>query len=80
MVALAGGAVSHERGTHVVPAETLPPLRAGPSRSSATIRKEAGFFCGSFLRRGEVLAFVRRDQNLKDLEDLWMLIHGFEHA
>ena len=36
-------------------------------RSFTAIRKEAGHFCGSFLRKGEVFAFVGRNQNLKDL-------------
>jgi len=31
------------------------------------IRKEAGLFCGSFLRKGEVFAYVGLTQNLKDL-------------
>ena len=44
--------------------------RAGSSRSSAAIRKHAGLSCGSFLRKGEVLAYVGSIQNLKDLQDL----------
>ena len=32
------------------------------------IRKEAGLFCGSFLRKGEVLAYVGSIQNLKELK------------
>ena len=39
-------------------------------RSFAAIRKEAGLFCGSFLRKGEVFAYVGRNQNLKDLKNL----------
>ena len=35
----------------------------------AAIRQEAGLFCGSFLRKGEVLAFARSIQNLKDLKE-----------
>ena len=31
--------------------------------------KEAGLFCGSFLRKGEVFASVGLSQNLKDLKD-----------
>ena len=30
-------------------------------------RKEAGLSCGSFLRKGEVFAYVGRNQTLKDL-------------
>jgi hypothetical protein len=33
------------------------------------LRKEAGLFCGSFLREGEVSAYVGRNQTLKDLKD-----------
>jgi hypothetical protein len=40
--------------------------RAAPLRSFAALRKEAGIFCGSFLRKGEVFAYVGRSQNLKD--------------
>ena len=38
-------------------------------RSFAAIRKEAGLSCGSFLRKGEVFAYVGRIQNLKDVKD-----------
>jgi len=38
-------------------------------RSFAAIRKDAGLFCGSFLRKGEVFAYVGRIQNLKDPND-----------
>ena len=31
-------------------------------------RKEAGLFCGSFLLKGEVFAYVASVQNLKDLQ------------
>ena len=31
-------------------------------------RKDAGVFCGSFLREGDVLAYVMQNQDLKDLE------------
>ena len=41
--------------------------RAGSKRSFTAIRKEAGLFCGSFLRKGEVFVFVGRNQNLQDL-------------
>jgi len=44
--------------------------RAGSSRSFAMIRKEAGLFCGSFLRQGEVLACVKSIHNLEDWKDL----------
>jgi len=43
---------------------------AGSSRSFAAIRKEVGRFCGSFLRNGEVFAYVGLSQNLKYLKDL----------
>ena len=33
------------------------------------IRKEARLFCGSFLQKGVVLAYVGLSQNLKDLKD-----------
>ena len=42
--------------------------RAGSSRSFTAIRKNAGLFCGSSLRKGEVFAFVENIQNLKDLK------------
>jgi len=41
--------------------------RAGPLRSFSAIRQEAGLFCGSFLRKGEVFVYVGRFQDLKDL-------------
>ena len=37
-------------------------------RSFAVLRKEAGLFCGSLLRKGEVFAYVGRNQNLMDLK------------
>ena len=37
-------------------------------RSFAAIRKQAGIFCGSFLRKGEVLAYVGSIQTLKGLQ------------
>ena len=43
--------------------------KAGPSRSLPAIRKEAGLFHGSFLRKGKVLALVGSIQNLKYLKD-----------
>ena len=42
--------------------------RAGSLRSFTAIRKEAGPFCGIFLRKGEVFAFCGLSQNLKDLK------------
>ena len=42
---------------------------AGSSRSFTAIRKDAGLYCGSRLRSGEVFAYVGRNQNLKDLKD-----------
>ena len=36
--------------------------------SFTAIRKEAGVFCGTFLRKGEVFACVVLSQNLKDLK------------
>ena len=41
---------------------------AGSSRSFAAIRKEAGLFCGSFLRNGEVFAYDRGANDLNDLK------------
>ena len=55
---------------------TLKPLTAshrhctaGSSRSFAAIRKDAGLYCGPRLQKGEVFAYVGRNQNLKDLKD-----------
>ena len=42
----------------------------GPLRSFTAMRKEGGLFCGSFLRKGEVLSYVGLSQNVKDLKDL----------
>ena len=42
--------------------------KAGSLRSFTAIRKEAGGFCGTFLRKGEVFACVGLSQNLKDLK------------
>ena len=42
---------------------------AGSLRSFSEIRKEAGPFCGSFLPKGELFAYVGRIQNLKDLHN-----------
>ena len=39
-----------------------------PSKALRAIRKGAGLFCGSLLRKGEVFAYVGLIQNLKDLE------------
>jgi len=36
--------------------------------SCAAIRKQAGLFCGSFLRKGEVFAYFGLSKNLKDLK------------
>ena len=44
--------------------------RAGSWRSFAAMRKEAGLFCGSFLRKGEVFNCVGKNQNFKDLMNL----------
>ena len=41
---------------------------AGSSRSFTAIRKDAGLCSGSRLRKGEVFAYVGRNQNLKDLK------------
>ena len=41
---------------------------AESSRSFTAIRKDAGLYCGSRLRKGEVFAYVGRNQNLKDLK------------
>jgi hypothetical protein len=41
--------------------------RAGPLRSFAALRKDAGLSCGSLLQKGEVFAYVGLIQNLKDL-------------
>ena len=38
-------------------------------RSFTDIRKEAGLFCRSFLRKGELFAFDGLSENLKDLKD-----------
>jgi len=46
----------------------LKDLNDGSKRSFTAIRKEAGLFCGSFLRKGEVFAYAGRSQNLKDLQ------------
>jgi len=42
---------------------------AGSSRSFTAIRKDAGLYCGSRLRKGEVFAYVGRIHNLKDLQE-----------
>jgi len=38
-------------------------------RSFPAIRKDAGLFCGSFLRKSEVFAYGGRIQNLRNLKD-----------
>ena len=40
----------------------------GRRGSSCAVRKDAGLYCGSRLRSGEVFAYVGRNQNLKDLK------------
>ena len=48
-----------------------PPLpSAGSSRSFTAIRKDAGLYCGTRLRKGEVFAYVGLPQNLKDLKNV----------
>ena len=42
-------------------------------KSFAAIRKDAGLYCGSRLRSGEVLAYVGLSQNLKDLKAVRVL-------
>ena len=37
--------------------------------AAAALRKEAGLFCGFFLRKGDVFAFVGLNKNLKDLKE-----------
>ena len=44
------------------------------------IRKDAGLYCGSRLRSGEVFAYVGRNQNLKDLKDSGALVFGVSVA
>ena len=58
--------VSWQHGILPNPTPTFP---LSPSRSFTAIRKDAGLCCGSRLRKGEVFAYVGRNQNLKDLED-----------
>ena len=41
---------------------------AGSLRSFTAIRKDAGLYCGSRLRKGVVSAYVGSSQNLKDLK------------
>ena len=41
---------------------------AGSLRSFTAIKKDAGLCCGSRLRKGEVFAYIGRNQNLKDLK------------
>ena len=47
-------------------------------RSFAAIRKEAGLFCRSFLRKGEVFAYVESLQNLEDLKGCSPILGAFE--
>ena len=42
---------------------------AGSLRSFTAIRKDAGLYCGSRLRKGEVFAYVGLPHNLKDLKE-----------
>jgi len=51
------------------------PQKKGNSHSFQTKRKQ--FFCGSFLRNGEVFAYAERNQNLKDLKDRPIASHQF---
>ena len=60
----------HLRITLETLAASLLDWRAGSLRSFTTIRKEAGLFCGSFLRKGEVSAYVVLSQNFKELKAL----------
>ena len=48
---------------------SLKVLKAGCGQRDPAIRKDAGLYCGSRLRSGEVFAYVGRNQNLKDLKD-----------
>jgi hypothetical protein len=43
---------------------------AGSLRSFTAIRKEAGLFCGYFLRKGEVFAYVGSIKNLKNVKGM----------
>ena len=45
-------------------------LPAASSKSFTAIRKDAGLYCGSRLRSGEVFAYVGSIQNLKDLKHI----------
>ena len=49
---------------------------AGSSRSFTATRKDAGLCCGSRLRKGEVFAYVGRNQDLKDLKVPHEAIHA----
>jgi len=59
-------------------AASLMHWRAGSLRSFTAIRKEAKLFCESFIRQGEVFAYVRRIQNLKGKDDYrYLLVQQF---
>ena len=51
--------------------------RAGSSIPFAAIRKEAGHFCGSSLRKGKALAYIGKNQNPKDLKILGLFCGSF---
>ena len=63
------GAMDHRGCDHSTP-KTASHLHctAGSSRSFTAIRKDAGLYCGSRLRSGEVFAYVGIIRNLKDLK------------
>ena len=44
-------------------------MQPDPSRSFNALRKDAGLCCGSRLPKGEVFAYVGRNQNLKHLQE-----------
>ena len=55
--------------------------RAGPLRSSTAIRKTAGLFCGSFLRKGKVFTlYTGRIQNLKGLKQYFRADPSYRRA
>ena len=58
----------HLRTTLQTLAATHLHWRAGSLRSFISTRKEAGLFCGSFLWKGVVFAYVGSNQTLKDLK------------
>ena len=48
---------------------TTAPKHQRQKHHFTAIREDAGLYCGSRLRKGEVFAHVGRNQNLKDLKD-----------